>query len=393
MTTSTAHRRRVTFRARLTLTFTALVATAGIAIVLIVAVFMRTIPSYVTIAVLGDDAADRFSAPARLPENPSDVAQPTGLQLRSPADILNANLLVSVVVLVVIVAAAAAIAWMLSGRILRPLHAVNEAARRAGRGAFDHRLNVTGPRDEVRELADTFDEMLARLDRSFSAAQRFAANASHELQTPLATTQTMLDVALADPRASADDLRAVAERVRETNRRSIETVSALLDLAELRERDLEHEAVDLVPLLRAAISDESRRIEQRGLRIDDELSTAVVVGDAVLLRQAVSNLVHNAVRHNIDHGSIRVFTEDDGDRLGLVIENTGAEVSEDALNSLTEPFVRGTGRIAGEGGHGLGLAIVDSIARTHGGTLELRPNPGGGLIVRLILHVQASQVR
>lgn len=222
------------------------------------------------------------------------------------------------------------------------------------------------------------------MDRSFSASQRFAANASHELQTPLAATQTMLEVALADPDADAVQLRAVASRVLETNRRSIETVAALLDLAELDERAIGHHPVDAVPLVRSALSEEQSGIEARSLTVLDDLPPSLQMSaDAVLLRQAVSNLVRNAVRHNLDGGELRLRAIEAGDVRVLIIENTGVVLTRDLVDSLAEPFVRGVGRIAGDRGHGLGLAIVKSVARALGGELRLTPREGGGLVVEL----------
>jgi two-component system sensor histidine kinase VanS len=385
MTSSTPARRWLTFRARLTLAFTALVAIAGTLIVLVVTVFMRTVPQYETIAVEavpGDDGVTS-ATPIGSEANPVDQ---TGITLRGAGEILNTSLVVSLIALGVIIAAGAFIAWHIAGRMIRPLHDVNEAAQLAGRGAFDHRLNLSGPRDEVRELADTFDQMLERLDRSFSASQRFAANASHELQTPLATSQTMLEVALADPDVGAGELRGVAERVLEMNRRSSETVSTLLDLAEIDERPIERHPVDLIPLLRSVLAEEAPAIEARRLTIEEYLpDEAVVNADGVLLRQAVSNLVRNAVRHNVDGGDIHLGIDAHDDALTLVIENAGAPLSEDVVVSLVEPFVRGAGRVSGASGHGLGLAIVESITRAHDGELSLHARPNGGLNVRLML--------
>lgn len=390
MTSDAPTRRRLTFRARLTLAFTALVAIAGTLIVLVVTVFMRTVPRYETIAVEAVPGDDGVTWATPIPSDASPVDQ-AGITLRGAGEILNTSLVVSLIALGVIIAAGAFIAWQISGRMIRPLHEVNEAAQQAGRGAFHHRLNLPGPRDEVRELADTFDQMLERLDRSFSASQRFAANASHELQTPLATSQTMLEVALADPDADAGELRTVAERVLAMNRRSSETVSALLDLADIDERPIERHPVDLIPLLRSVLTEEAPAIEARHLTISGELpDKAVVKGDGVLLHQAVSNLVRNAARHNIDGGGMRLGIEAHGDTATLVIENTGTPLPEDVVASLVEPFVRGTGRVSGDSGHGLGLAIVESITRAHDGELSLQARPDGGLIVRLVLPAHES---
>lgn len=383
-------RARITFRTRLTLAFTGLVALAGVVIVVFVTVFMRFVPTYLQPGTVDFTAVETATsrvvpAPSPAASGIDSMAQSTGLTLRSPTDILNTSFVVSIVVLVILIGAGALIAWLLAGRMLRPLQAVNAAAQRAGRGSLDHRIGLTGPRDEVRDLADTFDDMLGRLDRSFSASQRFAANASHELQTPLATTQTMLEVALADPDASADELRTIAERVLETNRRSVETVTALLELAELEEHAIDAHPTDLVALARSALRDEATAIASRDLQVHDDLPAAALVdGESVLLRQAASNLIRNAVRHNVDGGSVRLTARARATETALVVENTGPTLDASAVASLAEPFVRAAGRIARGDGHGLGLAIVDSVMRAHGGELRLRARDGGGLIAELV---------
>ena len=382
----------ITIRTRLTLTFTALVAIAGLFTVGIVTVFMRTIPVYVlpdTVATRTPEQAGATSSSAATVT--ADVAQPTGLTLRTTTDILDTTLVVSLLAVLLVVAVAALSAWIIAGRMLRPLKTINAAAQQAGAGTLDHRIGMVGPRDELRDLADTFDSMLDRLDRSFATTQRFAANASHELRTPLATTQTMLEVALSDPDIGADDLRAVAERVLETNRRGIAIVAALLELAEHDQRDVEFQDLDLVPLIESALDDERSTIEASGIAVTIELpASAPVRGDAVLLRQAVVNVVHNSVRYNRPGGLIRICGHFGESTMTLTIENTGDDVTEQISGTLTEPFVRGTGRIAGtsDRGYGLGLAIVDSIVRLHQGTLTLQPRAGGGLAVTIELPQQ-----
>ena len=382
----------ITIRTRLTLTFTALVAIAGLFTVGIVTVFMRTIPVY----ALPDTVATRIPEQAGATSSSAatvtaDVAQPTGLTLRTTTDILDTTLVVSLLAVLLVVAVAALSAWIIAGRMLRPLKTINAAAQQAGAGTLDHRIGMVGPRDELRDLADTFDSMLDRLDRSFATTQRFAANASHELRTPLATTQTMLEVALSDPDIGADDLRAVAERVLETNRRGIAIVAALLELAEHDQRDVEFQDLDLVPLIESALDDERSTIEASGIAVTIELpASAPVRGDAVLLRQAVVNVVHNSVRYNRPGGLIRICGHFGESTMTMTIENTGDDVTEQISGTLTEPFVRGTGRIAGtsDRGYGLGLAIVDSIVRLHQGTLTLQPRAGGGLAVTIDLPQQ-----
>ena len=227
-------RPRLTFRTRLTLTFTVLVALAGVLMVGIVAVFMRTVPTYAGPKARTVEARTSDGVLVTEVAPPTGSATPqraTSITLRSADDILDTTVIVSLLVLLALVVCGAVVSWLVAGRILRPLQAVNHAAKVAGTGALDHRVGLRGPQDELKELSDTFDDMLERLDRSFAASQRFAANASHELRTPLAATQTMLEVALSDPDADSDELREVARRVLETNRRNIETVEALLDLS------------------------------------------------------------------------------------------------------------------------------------------------------------------
>lgn len=373
----------LTFRTRLTLTFTALVAIAGALTVVIVTVFMRTVPIYSLPITIADHSTESTAPIA--PETGGDaneMAQATAIMLRTPSEILNTTLVVSLLALVVVIAGGALIAWIVAGRMLRPLKAVNAAAQLAGTGSFDHRIGLNGPRDEVRDLADTFDTMLERLDHSFTTTQRFAANASHELRTPLATTQTMLEVALSDPAIPTAELRAVAERVLETNRRGIETVDALLDLAELDVSSIDPREVNLTSLTRAAVREEAASISAARLTVIDELpASALIHGDGVLLRQAVLNLVRNAVRHNVPDGMIRLTSHPRDNAVVLSVENSGAEFTDTLVATLNEPFVRGAGRITEHGprGTGLGLAIVESIMRAHDGTLRLRRRDGGGL--------------
>jgi two-component system sensor histidine kinase VanS len=386
-------RPRLTFRSRLTLTFTVLLALAGILMVIIVNLFMRTVPTYFD--ANGQPAEVVALRPTLSPSaapsgTASQTASTVSIALRSPSDILNTTLLVSVLVLVALVVAGALISWLVAGRMLRPLQAVNRAATLAGTGSFDHRVGLTGPQDELRDLSDTFDDMLDRLDRSFSATNRFAANASHELRTPLAATQTMLEVALADPDPDINELRAVAQRVLETNKRNIETVEALLDLTEIDYRDPATEPVSLSLLVRDALRESNTELETRHLTIQlDVDETAKVRGDEVLLHQAINNLVRNAIRHNDQGGDVRISTQVTAGRASLSIENTGPRVPSELVASLTEPFVRGAGRTARGSesvrGHGLGLAIVASVALAHRGHLRLTPRDGGGLTAELDL--------
>lgn len=384
-------RPRLTVRARLTLMFTALVAIAGVAMVVIVGVFMNTVPTYAGVSAVDAVSVTLTSADAE----PSELAEPVdgrtwgpaspSIDLTSATEILSTTLLAAVIALVLVVFAGALGAWIIAGRLLRPLRAINHAAQLAGTGSFDHRLGLVGPRDELHDLSDTFDDMLERLDRSFAASQRFAANASHELQTPLAATQTMLEVALADPDADAAELRAVARRVLETNRRNIETVQSLLELSGVDERSAEVTKVELAAVIRSELDILETEIRDEGVRmavqVDDEIA---VLGTPVLVRHAIGNLLRNAVRHNRPGGEIGVSLEARGENVEFRVTNTGPMVSEESLASLTEPFTRTAGRTAGRG-HGLGLAIVASATRALGGEICLTANSAGGITASLTL--------
>jgi two-component system sensor histidine kinase VanS len=388
-------RPRMTIRARLTLTYATLLTVAGAIMLTIVYVFMRYVPTYAIASTAAVRSGPTGDVVAGGPATPLDDAGPTVqytdavLELTSASDILNTLLLISVIVLVVLAVAGSIVGWVVAGRVLRPLQSINHAAQLASTGALDHRVGLSGPHDEVRDLSDTFDEMLDTLERSFHAQKRFTANASHELRTPIATIQTLLDVALADPDFSAEEFRTTALRVRDTNARNAQTVEALLDLAEIGSGRNSHGAVDLAEIAEDALDIESGLAERRRLAITTTLEPAEAIGDPVLMRQAVQNLVQNAVRHNVDGGVIRVSARSTTDaRAELVIVNTGEVVSTELARSLTEPFVRARGRIGRRGAHdgaGLGLAVTTSIVDAHHGTLTLTPNDGGGLTIVLSL--------
>ncbi|WP_033341611.1 sensor histidine kinase [Catenuloplanes japonicus] len=394
--------RRLTLRVRLTLSYVGLIAGCALALTAVIYLFMRYVPDY-QIAVISPP----FVPTREIEPSGIGVARPASIAITTVADFLDVLMLASAVALVVFVAAGTAVGWIVAGRIIKPLAAINAAATRAATGALDHRLALGGPRDEIRDLSDTFDRMLASLERSFAAHRRFAANASHELRTPLATTKTMLDVALDDPETDATTLRTLASRLSEVNRASIETVNALLDLADAETGTAAREPVDLAALANHAIGELTAEATAAGVTIRGPAGAAgggalaggatvngafagdvtaggtTAVGDPVLLRQAVSNLVRNAVRHNHAGGEVTV-------RLAatrLTVINTGPPVAPESVATLTEPFTRGAGRALTRGaGHGLGLAIVSAVATAHDATLTLRPNrAGGGLTVHLDL--------
>ncbi|GAA1729577.1 HAMP domain-containing sensor histidine kinase [Aeromicrobium alkaliterrae] len=265
--------------------------------------------------------------------------------------------------------------WVLAGRMLRPLDPIDRAVRAAAEGSLSHRIRLPGSDDELRRLADGFDEMLSRLEASFEEQRRFTANASHELRTPLAVTKAMLEVARSDP--DGIDARTI-DRLDETNERSIAIIEALLALARIDRGTLATQQVDLEQVVAAAVDEVPHQVA-----LTCRTVPATVAGDPVLLHQLVTNLVRNAVIHNRTDGAfVDVVLARHGDRLRLTVENSGPDIPADVVGTLTEPFVRLASRTSDAGrGSGLGLAIVTSICRVHHADLALRPRAGGGLVV------------
>ncbi|MPZ98186.1 MAG: HAMP domain-containing protein [Dehalococcoidia bacterium] len=284
--------------------------------------------------------------------------------------------------------------WFLAGRMLRPLRAITATARLSSvTGSLDHRVRLPGRRDEFTELADTYDAMMDRLQQSFEEQQRFAANASHELRTPLAVMKTMLDVAAADP--GRQDIPRLIRRLRETNKRGIDIVETLLALSALDQGMLDRQRVDLALIVDDASDVLLPEADDAGIRFDANVAPCEVDGNAVLLHQLVMNLGQNGIRHNEQGGAVYLgLTADpsDASRCLLMVRNTGAILNAEVLSTLTEPFVRGRGRVAAldgrHRGHGLGLALVQRIAEAHDGCLDLRPNVTGGLTATVSLPLR-----
>ena len=389
-------RRRLSARARLTLTFTGLLFVVGAAIVTSVVVVMRYLPRYAITAVVGpsvDMRPSEVTAPTpaptseRVPVAPdatglTDTLISDSLTINGEGDLLRVLLTTSLVVFVVVLALGAWLSWVLAGRLLRPLDHLADAAREAELGqtsrrpTLEHdRLALAGPHDEFHRLASAFDDMLERLDGSYRAQQRFAANASHELRTPLATTQAMLDVALAEPQSV--DVERLGTRLRETNTRSLRTVEALLTLADATAGQGDDRPVDLRELVVDALARAEPTAAAGGTTLVDDLEPAVVEGDPELLAALVTNLVDNALRHGRPGGRVEVVLRG---RL-LSVANDGDVLEPDEVARLTEAFHRGARRVHGAGGHGLGLAIVQAVADRHRARLELVPRRAGGLRV------------
>ncbi|GAA1598530.1 MULTISPECIES: sensor histidine kinase [Kribbella] len=275
--------------------------------------------------------------------------------------------------------------WILAGRMLAPLTKITDATRVAATGSLSHRIRLPGPSDEFRELADAFDTMLAQLEAHVAEQQRFAANASHELRTPLAITQTLLDVARND---MTHDNGVLVDRLHAVNARAIDLTEALLVLSRANQRSFSRERVDLSLIAEEATETLLPLAEKKGITIETGGDQAPTVGSPALLLQLTTNLVHNAIVHNLpDHGSVWVTTRVDTPTVVLTVENTGEQLAPHLIATLVEPFQRGSERIRTDqhSGVGLGLAIVKSITRAHDGTLTVTPRPEGGLRVTVEL--------
>ncbi|GAA4207744.1 sensor histidine kinase [Actinocatenispora rupis] len=274
--------------------------------------------------------------------------------------------------------------WVLAGRMLAPLARITTATRKAAVGSLSHRIDLEGRNDEFRELADSFDAMLARLEAHVAEQQRFAANASHELRTPLAITQTLLDVARNDP---DHDTTELVDRLHYVNTRAIDLTEALLLLSRADRRSFTREPVDLSLLAEEATETLLPLAERRGVTIETAGDASPTIGSYALLLQMTTNLVHNAIVHNLpDGGAVWVGTAADASGVLLIVENTGGRLAPELVSTLAEPFQRGTQRThTGHAGVGLGLAIVRSIAEAHDGTLALAARPEGGLRVTVRL--------
>jgi len=330
-------------------------------------------------------------APATLSVTPQSGAQED--QLRALAVNVHGNdqrwlLAWSGVALAFMVIVSTVLGWLLAGRSLRPLQTITAAARRISASSLHERLALDGPNDELRELGDTFDELLGRLEASFTAQRQFVANASHELRTPLTLERAILEVTLADPDASAASLRAACERVLAIGEQQEHTIDALLTLARSERRVERHEPL-LLDALAGKILDERREeIARRGLRLDSELQRAPIAGDKRLIERLIANLLDNAIHYNSHDGWLTVASSLEAGQVLLTVANSGPIVAPEELASLVRPFQRlGTDRTSHDGGHGLGLSIVDAIATAHGAKLVVHAQPAGGLRVEVRFRV------
>jgi two-component system sensor histidine kinase VanS len=304
--------------------------------------------------------------------------------VRSHADLLRNFAPIAAVVMAFLLVFGLLGGWFLAGRMLAPLARITDATRMAATGSLSHRIRLPGRTDEFRELADAFDAMLARLEAQVAEQQRFAANASHELRTPLAITQTLLDVARNDQSRGNDEL---VDRLHAVNTRAIDLTEALLLLSRADQRSFAREHVDLSLVAEEATETLLPFAEERGLIIETSGEATPTIGSHTLLLQMATNLVHNAIVHNLpEHGTLWVTTSAHPKGAVLIVENTGEKLTPPFVATLDEPFRRGTERIRTDhAGVGLGLAIVKSITQAHDGTLTVTPRAAGGLCVTVQL--------
>jgi len=279
----------------------------------------------------------------------------------------------------------ALLGWVVAGRALQPVHAITAAARRASEENLGERIALTGPDDELKELADTFDAMLGRLDAAFASQRRFVANASHELRTPLTVMRTAIDVTLAKPGRTQDQLEAMAADVRQAVEHAEALIEALLTLARSDRGTATREPLDLGVLAEDALDAAASSIRSRPVAVRTSLLAAPATGDPVLVERLVTNLIGNAVRHNLDDGWIQVETGMRDRIVFLNVANSGPVIPAEVVPSLFEPFWRLSERAGSPDGTGLGLSIVRSVALAHGGQVSARPLSSGGLEVSVLL--------
>ncbi len=364
---------RITARVKLTATYAAFTVVTGLVALIVINVIIWRFPDY-PIAPAGD------------PEQLSGITR---------GEIRDSLINYSMLALIAMAVIGTGVGWIVAGRVLRPLRDLNDAVRAAAAGSLDHRIAMTGPRDEFRELADRFDDMLARLEQSFLTQKRFAANASHELRTPLATMKMLIEVAQADPEGR--DVDRALRRLHETNERGIAIVEALLQLNQLDRRPLVTSPVDLAAVARDASQLVAPDVAHAGVTISSTLRSTAVLGNRVLLQQLLTNLLSNAVRYNSGPGGwVSVWVGGDpqadpsaADHAVVVVSNSGPLLGDDEVARFVEPFDRHDARIAraagADRGNGLGLTLGARIVELHGGSLRLAPLPAGGLEVTVLL--------
>jgi signal transduction histidine kinase len=388
---------RPTIRIRLTLLYGGMFLIAGILLLSIIYLlaaqaistgnqpFFKIIDGS-NIRVSSDNCAAITGTPnLQISEFNAAIAQCVDRQRQTALDDLLSRSLLALLGLAVI---AFAFGYAMAGRVLSPLGRITRTARAVAGSDLSRRIELDGPDDELKELADTFDDMLERLQRAFTAQQRFVGNASHELRTPLAINRTLLEVHLSDPGAPVE-LQQLGKTLLATNERSEQLVEGLLLLARSDNQIVERKPVDLAEVATQAVDQVLAEAAAKGVTIRGVRKPAVVQGNGVLLERIALNLVQNAVRYNVpEDGWVEVDTDIQHGQAVLSVSNTGPVVPAYEIDNLFEPFRRlRTERTGSDKGVGLGLSIVRSVARAHGGHIAARPREGGGLVMRVTLPV------
>ncbi|MFD3992859.1 sensor histidine kinase [Streptomyces sp. NPDC058548] len=385
---------RPTIRIRLTLLYGGMFLIAGILLLSIIYLFTAQALSDSTSQLpfkVVNGTIQPTSAICQLPVNPTgdQLNDAVTLCLRHQSDrALDDLLRRSLFALLGLSVIAFAFGYAMAGRVLSPLGRITRTARQVAGSDLSRRIELDGPDDELKELADTFDEMLDRLERAFTAQQRFVANASHELRTPLAINRTLLEVHLSDPGAPVE-LQQLGKTLLATNERSEQLVEGLLLLARSDNQIIERKPVDLAEVAERGVDQVHAEAEAKGVEIRGERAPAVVQGNGVLLERITLNLLQNAVRYNVAEGGwVEVTTETEHGQAVLVVSNTGPVVPAYEIDNIFEPFRRlRQERTGSDKGVGLGLSIARSVARAHGGRIIAEPREGGGLVMRVTLPI------
>ncbi|WP_316527261.1 sensor histidine kinase [Kitasatospora brasiliensis] len=378
---------RPTIRMRLTLLYGGMFLMAGVVLLLLMYVFFQDAVSYLAPRKFYFDGDIIVTGPNGTGVS-MDSGQFNGSQsayyLARSDSALNTLLRKSLTMLVCLAIIAFAAGYALAGRVLRPLGRITRTARDVASSDLHRRIELDGPDDELKELADTFDDMLDRLDRSFDSQRRFVANASHELRTPLAINRTLLEVQLSDPAASAD-LQQLGKTLLATNERSEQLVEGLLLLARSENELTDRRPVELSEVATRALEQTRSEAAKREVELRSKLDPAVASGNGVLLERLALNLLQNAVRYNTPGGWVELATNAVPGGGELVVSNTGPVVPGYELEHIFEPFrrIKGADRTRSDKGVGLGLSIVRSVVRAHGGTIEATSRAGGGLTMRV----------
>jgi signal transduction histidine kinase len=386
-----------TIRTRLSLLYAGAFFLAGTALIVAIYLYLGVVlDRQFSIRLVNEDipaAEGQLGSPGVLP--PRDLmieAERISVQVRQARlNTLDTMLLVSLGLVGILTVIAGIIGWLVAGQALQPLREITATARRVADRSLHERIALTGPRDEIKDLADTLDEMLERLDRSFDSQRRFVANASHELRTPLTISRTLLEVALLDTDADPK-VKQLGTTLLAVNQRHEKLTDGLLTLASGEQRAAEFHPVDLAEVAGHVAAELRPIADKASIAVETTLAPAIVSGDAFLLERLIQNLIENAIQYNLpESGWVRVRTITGTETVELVVENTGPIVPAYEVPGLFEPFRRlaSTERLAGASrtavvrGAGLGLSIVRTVAESHGGKVEATPRADGGLVVRV----------